>query len=67
VTGSGDNDGTYLMWFDEAGNAIDGADWETVRAALAAFLETQTAAAGWAENRAEDLLCAMFTGKVPSP
>ena len=58
---SGPNDGTWLMWYDEAGNAVDAVEWREARDRLAAFLMGDTGNPGWAVTRSEDLLAAMFT------
>lgn len=59
----GDNDSQVLMVFEETGNAVNSVAWDEARQRLRDFMMGDTANAGWAEKRAEDMLCAMFTGR----
>lgn len=65
MTTIGDNDTTGIMLFSDSGNALEAVEWPEARARIAALLAGErTAVAGWAENRAEDVLCTLFTGKA---
>ena len=58
------NDGGYLTWYDEAGNAVDCTGWREARDHLTAHLMGDTANPGWAAARAEGLLNAIFPGRT---
>lgn len=63
LQGGGTNDDQVLMVFDGTGNAIDSVAWDEARDRIAAFLMAGTSNEGWALARAEDALCAVFTGR----
>lgn len=44
-------DATCLMWFDEAGNAIDAAEWTDAQQRIASFLMKGTGNEAWAHGR----------------
>lgn len=58
-----DNETLGITLFSDAGNMIDGVGWDEARDRIVAFLRGDgTSAEGYWENRAEDILCAIFTG-----
>jgi hypothetical protein len=67
MTQIGDNDSQTIMVFEDTGNAITAVTWPEARRMLVAALAGETSNSAWLQGRAEDLLCAIFSGSPAPP
>jgi hypothetical protein len=59
-----DNDTDILILAGAEGDPIDSLSWAEARSRLTAYFRQPTEPSGWSELHAEDVLCAIFTGKA---